>query len=439
MYLTFSYSRKTKSANQSFTVRHHKKTLLWRFRIQMKIPFNRIFTTGDELENIKEAIAAGRLAGNGNFTERCIRFVQEKDGFPHAFLTSSCTAALEMAAILTDVGPGDEVIMPSYTYPGTANAFILRGADVVFADSMHDHPNIDPNSIRSLLSPRTKAIVAVHYGGVSCDMNAIMEIADEHGLFIIEDAAQAIDGYYKRSDGTRIALGRIGHFGAFSFHQTKNITSGEGGMLVVNDSRLAERAEIILQNGTNKSAFSRGEATKYLWMDKGSSFLPSELTAAFLYAQLCRLDEIQSKRLILWNEYFSAFRKTGEEFFKIPQIPFYADHNAHIFYLVCNNPATRDGLLKHLEKHGIQAAFHYFALHRSPYFIDKHRGHELNNALKFERCLLRLPLHHQMEISDIRTVCEAVLGYFQPDHLRGISSRADSPQSYGFPDPPLAP
>ena len=272
----------------------------------MNIPFNKPYMTGLETDYIRRAIESGKISGNGIYTKKVQSFFEKRYGFGRCLLTTSCTDALEMAAILCGVGPGDEVIVPSYTFVSTALAFVRQGAKIVFADSGRDEPDIDPGAVEALVTPRTKVIAPVHYAGVACDMDAIMDIAQRHGLLVVEDAAQAVDSYYTGRDGVPRALGSIGHFAAFSFHETKNVICGEGGMLVVNDSRFAARAEIIWEKGTNRSQFFRGEVDKYGWVDTGSSFLPSEICAAFLWAQCERLEDIQARRLSLWNSYHAA-------------------------------------------------------------------------------------------------------------------------------------
>lgn len=357
------------------------------------IPFNKPHLTGKEVHYMYEAVNTGKLSGNGLFTQKCQRFFEEKYGFKKALLTSSCTDALEMAAILCEIQPGDEVIMPSYTFVSTANAFVLRGAKIVFADSMADNPNMDADTIEALITLQTKVIVPVHYAGVACDIEKIMDLAKKHNLMVVEDAAQAIDSYYTFSDGTQKALGSIGHLAAFSFHETKNIISGEGGMLTINDDRFTHRAEIIWEKGTNRSSFFRGEVDKYGWVDVGSSFLPSEITAAFLWAQLEHLDQIQYARKEIWNSYYTGLQKWAEENqVLLPQIPDYATNNAHMFYLVCPNVEFRDTLIAKLKGENVHAVFHYQSLHKSPFYISKHDGRELTESDRYTDCLVRLPM-----------------------------------------------
>lgn len=363
----------------------------------MNIPFNKPYLSGKEAHYIYQAVYSGKLSGNGQFTQRCQRFFEERFGFGKCLLTSSCTDALEMAAILCNIQPGDEVIMPSYTFVSTANAFVLRGAKIVFADSRRDHPGIDEDSLEALITLRTKVIVPVHYAGVACDMDKIMSLAHKYNLFVVEDAAQAVDSYYTGADGKKKALGSIGHFAAFSFHETKNIISGEGGMLVVNDKQYTQRAEIIWEKGTNRSAFFRGEIDKYGWVDVGSSFLPSEVTAAFLWAQLENLDDIQNKRREIWSKYYEQLEKWAQQHeVKLPTIPSYASNNAHMFYLVMSNPNSRTSLIHRFKEKNILAVFHYLSLHKSPFYRDKHDGRSLAQSDHYSNCLIRLPFFYEL-------------------------------------------
>ena len=369
------------------------------------IDFNRPHLTGNELKYIQQAVVDNlKISGNGEFTKKCQHFFEERYGFKKCLLTTSCTDALEMAAILCDIQPGDEVIVPSYTFVSSALAFVRAGAKIVFADSMESNPNIDAEKIEELITPKTKVIVPVHYAGVACDMDRIMEIADRHGLFVVEDAAQAIDSYYKGHP-----LGSIGHLAAFSFHETKNIIAGEGGMLVINDERFIRRAEIIWEKGTNRAEFFRGEVNKYGWCDTGSSFLPSEIVAAFLWAQLEQLDEIQEKRKALWDHYYKLLKPLSDAgLFKLPDIPDYATNNAHMFYLVCNSLKDRTALIKQLKENDIQAVFHYLSLHSSPYYLDKHDGRELPNCDRYADCLVRLPMYYGLAKTDVTRVHDAI-------------------------------
>jgi len=361
------------------------------------IGFNKPYISGKEFEYIKEAIKIEKLSGNGYFTKKCHEFFEKRYGFRKTLLTHSATAALEMAAILIDIKPGDEVIMPSYTFVSTANAFILRGAKIIFADSNSQNPNIDVNHVLSLITPKTRAIVVVHYAGVACDMDPLLDRARLDNIFIIEDAAQAIDSFYKGRP-----LGSIGHFAAFSFHETKNIISGEGGMLVINDERFINRSEIVWEKGTNRAAFSRREVNKYTWVDIGSSYLPSEITAAFLLAQLEQLDVIQNSRKKTWQRYYDGFQSFGWPDVEKPCIDSFATNNAHIFYLITKNEDDRDALIQVLQHKGIQAIFHYLPLHTSPFFKQQQPDPvSLPNAEKFGKCLVRLPLYVELPDSNV--------------------------------------
>jgi dTDP-4-amino-4,6-dideoxygalactose transaminase len=364
----------------------------------MHIGFNKPYLTGKEGHYIYQAVLSGKISGDGTFTKKCHKFFEERFGFRKCLLTTSCTDALEMAALLINIVPGDEVIMPSYTFVSTSNAFVLRGAKIVFADSRKDHPGIDEDLIESLITPRTKAIVPVHYAGTACDMDKIMEIAAKHNLYVIEDAAQAIDSYYTDKHGVKKPLGSIGHLAAFSFHETKNIMSGEGGMLVINDEQFMHRAEIIREKGTNRSQFFRGEVDKYGWVDIGSSFLPSDIIAAFLFAQLENLDDIQQKRKKIWNMYYEALKPLVERgLFSLPVIPEYATNNAHMFYIVCKDLKTRDKLIEMLKEQDINAVFHYLSLHKSTFYGPKHDGRDLPHTDRYTDCLLRLPMYYELD------------------------------------------
>jgi dTDP-4-amino-4,6-dideoxygalactose transaminase len=373
------------------------------------IRFNQPYLFGDELVYLNKAVADGRLAGNGDFTKKCHSFFEERFGFKKTLLTTSCTDALEMAALLMELKVGDEVIMPSYTFVSTANAFVLRGVKIVFVDSQPDHPNMDVSKIETLVTSKTKAIVAVHYGGVACDMEGLKTICDKHQLFLVEDAAQAIDSYYKGRP-----LGSFGDFAAFSFHETKNVVSGEGGLLVVNNEKYAARAEIIWEKGTNRSAFFRGEVDKYGWVDVGSSFLPSELIAAYLFGQLQNLQEIQRRRVKIWNYYFNELepisRNSG---FKLPVVHNKATNNAHVFYLICKNADQRSALLDCLKSMGIGAVFHYLSLHKSPFYKEKHDGRLLPNADHYSECLVRLPLHLHLTTVDLNLITSTIIDFYR--------------------------
>lgn len=369
------------------------------------IPFNKPYLTGKETDYIQQAVHSGKISGNGMFTHKCQKFFEKKYDIKKALLTTSCTDALEMCALLLDIKDGDEIIIPSYTFVSTANAFVLRGAKINFCDSKIDHPNIDETKIEKLINHKTKAIVVVHYSGVACEMDSIMDIAKKHNLFVVEDAAQAIDSYYKGNP-----LGSIGHLATFSFHETKNIISGEGGLLAINDSRFVERAEIIWEKGTNRAAFWRGEVDKYNWVDVGSSFLPSEIVAAFLWAQLENLDKIQSKRKVIWNTYFDALK--GNPLYTLPQIPSYATNNAHIFYLICKSIKQRNDLIFELKKEGIAAVFHYISLHESPFFKYKYEGEKLINCDNYSDCIIRLPMYFELSRKIQLNIIERVLNFY---------------------------
>ena len=371
------------------------------------IPFNKPFLTGKETHYIYEAVNSGKISGNGIFTKKCQKWFEDQYGFKKVLLTTSCTDALEMAAILANIQQGDEVIIPSYTFVSTAIAFVRQGAKIVFADSYENNPNIDADKLEGLITPKTKAIVPVHYAGVACDMDKIMELASKYNLLVIEDAAQAIDSFYTGKDCVKRALGSIGHLAAFSFHETKNIIAGEGGMLTINDDRFIERAEIIWEKGTNRSQFFRGEVNKYGWVDTGSSFLPSEIIAAFLWAQIENLDAIQEKRNELWNLYYNGFKKLQSSLnIKLPEVPAYATNNAHMFYLVFNEATGRSNFISVLKENNIHAVFHYLSLHNSEYYQAKHDGRVLINSDKFTECLVRLPLFYELNTSDVLKIFE---------------------------------
>jgi dTDP-4-amino-4,6-dideoxygalactose transaminase len=377
------------------------------------IPFNKPFIIGKELIYIEEAVKSGKISGDGMFTKKCQHFFEENYNFPKVLMTTSCTDALEMAAILCDVKPGDEVIVPSYTFVSSANAFALRGAKIVFVDSYPDNPNIDPAEIEKHITEKTKVIVPVHYAGVACDMERIMQLADKHNLFVVEDAAQAIDSYYTFSDGTKKALGSIGHFAAFSFHETKNIIAGEGGMLVINDAKYFDRAEVIREKGTNRSAFFRGEVNKYGWVDLGSSFLPSEIISAFLYAQLENLDIIQKKRLKIWNNYqngLSSLQDNGS--ITLPDMPSYATNNAHMYYIVCRSYEERTNLIQHLKAQDIHPVFHYLSLNKSDFFLANNPKIDIPNSDHFTDCLLRLPFYYELSEAEQNKVIELINSFF---------------------------
>ncbi len=374
------------------------------------IPFNKPFLTGKENQYIFQAVASGKISGDGIFTKQCHEFFEKKYGFKKCLLTTSCTDALEMAAILINIQPGDEVIMPSYTFVSTANAFVLRGAKIVFADCNLQNPNLNTDDLEALITPKTKAIVPVHYAGIACNMDVITDLANKYNLFVVEDAAQAIDSFYIGNDGIKKPLGSIGHLAAFSFHETKNIISGEGGMLVINDEQFSKRAEIIWEKGTNRSAFFRGEVDKYGWVDIGSSFLPSEIVSAFLYAQLEHINQIQERRLAIWNLYYdSLIELSNKGIIDLPNLPKYATNNAHMFYLVCKNLEQRTLIIEELRKSGVHAVFHYLSLHKSQFYGDKHDGRMLSNSDSFSERLMRLPFYYELVDDDVKKIAEAIV------------------------------
>ena len=369
------------------------------------IPFNKPFLIGSEIQYIEDAVSTGKISGNGKYTKMCQQFFEQEYGFKKALLTSSCTDALEMAAILANIKEGDEVIVPSYTFVSTALAFVRQGAKIVFADSYSNNPNIDATIIEALITPKTKVIVPVHYAGIACDMDLIMALAAKYNLLVIEDAAQAIDSFYTGKDGVKRALGSIGHLAAFSFHETKNIISGEGGMLTINDDSFIERAEIIWEKGTNRSQFFRGEVDKYGWIDIGSSFLPSEITAAFLWAQVENIQTIQKKRKELWEYYYKKMKAIANNLaIQLPFVPEYATNNAHMFFISFDNLEQRTHYIQKLKEKDILAVFHYISLHSSQYYNEKHDGRNLKNSDKFTDTLLRLPLFFELSENDIDAI-----------------------------------
>jgi dTDP-4-amino-4,6-dideoxygalactose transaminase len=369
------------------------------------IPFNKPYMTGKELQYIAEAHANGHLAGNGAFSKRCSAWLEERLGSDKALLTHSCTAALEMAAILSGVGAGDEVIMPSFTFVSTANAFVLRGATPVFVDIRSDTLNIDETKIEAAITPRTRAIVPVHYAGVGCDMDAIMAIANRHDLLVIEDAAQGLMADYRGRP-----LGSIGHLAALSFHETKNIISGEGGALLINDPRFADRAEIIWEKGTNRSQFFRGQVDKYSWVDLGSSYLPGEIVAAFLWAQMEEADAITKRRVDIWETYHRSFAELEEAGkVKRPIVPGDCVHNGHLYHLLLPDLAARTTFIERLVGKGIQPVFHYVPLHSSPFGRSVGRAvGDLSNTESVGERLVRLPLWLGLEEHQDDVIAEVI-------------------------------
>ena len=371
----------------------------------MMIPFNKPYCSGRELEYIKEVCGSMTMSGNGDFTKRCHAFFEERYGFRKCLLCTSGTDALEMCAMLCELKPGDEVIVPSYTFVSSAIAFLREGAKVVFADSGAMNPNITAETIRPHINERTRVIVVVHYAGIACDMDSIMALAEQHNLLVVEDAAHAIDSFYKGRP-----LGSIGHLAAFSFHETKNINCGEGGMLVVNDERYVRRSEIIWEKGTNRAEFYRGMVNKYGWCDIGSSFLPSEFNAAFLWAQLEQIEDIQGKRKRIWEIYDRTLRgRVEEKGIMLPQIPDYATNNGHMYYLVCPSLAFRTQLMGRLKEQGVQTTFHYIPLHSSEYYKEQFTGEPLVNCDHYGDCLVRLPLYYELTDAEAEKVAQLTL------------------------------
>ncbi len=380
------------------------------------IPFNKPHITGKEVHHIYGAVATGHISGNGKNTQMCQQYFEDRWGFKKTLLTTSCTDALEMAALLLNIEPGDEVIVPSYTFVSTALAFVRQGAVIRFVDSRTDHPGMDETKIESLITPKTKAIVPVHYAGVSCDMDKIMEIANKYRIFVVEDAAQGIDSYYSPSptlpkgEGVKKPLGSIGHLGCFSFHETKNIQCGEGGLLTINDEQFRKRAEIIWEKGTNRAEFFRGEVNKYGWVDTGSSFLPGEITSAFLWAQLEELDKIQNRRKSVWQHYHLNLQEWAlKNQVQLPFIPDYASANGHMYYLVCPSPDFRDLFIKYLRERGVHSVFHYQSLHKSSYYKTRYHGTELLQSDRYTDCLVRLPLFY--DLNEQEKIIDAILAF----------------------------
>lgn len=367
------------------------------------IPFNKPFIAGKELFYVAQAVTYGNIAGDGHFTQTCARLLEERFGIPQVLMTPSCTAALEMAAMLCDLQPGDEVIMPSFTFVSTANAFVRAGARPVFVDIRPDTLNIDDALIEDAITERTKVIVPVHYAGVGCEMDRIMTIAEKHNLLVVEDAAQGVNAFYNRR-----ALGSIGHLGCYSFHETKNYICGEGGALCINDERFLERAEILRDKGTNRQQFFRGEVDKYTWVDVGSSYVPSEIVCAFLYGQLELLDEIARRRRDIYHLYRERLQPLqAQGLLRLPVIPEECTGNWHMFYLLLPDAPTRDGLLDHLRGEGIHAVFHYVPLHTSP--MGRTFGYtpgDLPVTEDLSARLARLPMYYEITRQDQNSVVD---------------------------------
>lgn len=380
------------------------------FKQREMINFNKPHLTGKEAHYMYQAVFNCKLSGNGDFTKKCQSFFEQRYGYKKAILTTSGSDALEMAAILCNINPGDEVIVPSYTFVTSALAFVRERAKIVFADSCANNPNIDPDKLEELITPKTKAIVVVHYAGIACDMDKIMDIAHRHGVLVVEDNAQGLDSFYKGRP-----LGSIGDLGCISFHETKNITAGgEGGLLIVNDEQYTRRAEIIWEKGTNRAEFFRGMVNKYGWVDTGSSFLPSEVNAAFLLAQLEELDTIQNRRKMLWDIYHEELAPLAVKgYFTLPDIPGYATNNAHMFYIVCRNIDERSALISFLKDNGIQACFHYLALHRSEYYTTHYTERpELPNCDRFADCLVRMPMYYELKEDEVKYITDKIKAFY---------------------------
>ncbi|MEO7292755.1 MAG: dTDP-4-amino-4,6-dideoxygalactose transaminase [Ginsengibacter sp.] len=374
------------------------------------IPFNKPYLTGKEMHYMYQAVYSGKISGNGIYTQKCQTYFEQTYGFKKTLLTTSCTDALEMCAILANIKVGDEVIVPSYTFVSTALVFVRQGAKIVFADSNSQNPNLDVTRIKELITNKTKAIVVVHYAGISCDMDAVMKLAHKYELLVIEDAAQAINSFYNGK-----ALGSIGNMAAFSFHETKNINCGEGGMLAINDEQFIKRAEIIWEKGTNRTEFFRGEVNKYEWVDTGSSFLPSEINAAYLFAQIENLTEIQIKRKNIFDSYYKGLESWSKEnSIQLPYIPKYATNNGHMFYMVCNSLQQRSALIQHLKNNGIHSVFHYLSLHKSIYYNKYYEGDELINSDRYTDCLVRLPLYYELTETNTDEIINCIKAFNFP-------------------------
>lgn len=374
-----------------------------------KIPFNKQNLFGNELQYISDAFSYGKVSGDGIFTKKCSAFISNRYSINKVLLTTSCTHALELSAMLINLKSGDEVILPSYTFVSTVNAIVLRGAKPVFCDIREDNLNIDEEKIEELITDKTKAIIAVHYAGVACEMDKIMDLSEQYNLWIIEDAAQAINAKYKEK-----YLGSIGHFGTFSFHETKNISCGEGGALLINCKDFEERAEIIREKGTNRSKFFRGLVDKYSWVDIGSSYLPSEINAAVLLAQLENIDKIQKKRESIYKKYYKRLISLQERnFIRLPEINSFAKSNFHLFYIILNDNNTRDKLMKHLKSRGIIAVFHYLPLHKSEFYHSNYDQIKLPLTEDLSSRLLRLPIYYSLKLENVNHIIDSIMNFFK--------------------------
>ncbi|HOP25528.1 MAG TPA: dTDP-4-amino-4,6-dideoxygalactose transaminase, partial [Defluviitoga sp.] len=371
------------------------------------IPFNRQNLFGKELEYIKDAYNSGKVSGDGKYTKMCSRFMEERFNSKKILLTTSGTHALELAALLADINEGDEVILPSYTFVSTANAFVLRGAKIVYCDIREDNLNIDENKIEDLITEKTKAISPVHYAGVACEMDTIMHIAKKHNLIVVEDAAQGVDAKYKDK-----YLGTIGDFGCYSFHETKNFSSGEGGAISINDEKYIKRAEIIREKGTNRSQFFRGEVDKYTWVDIGSSYLPSDINAAVLYNQFENMENINNKRKEIYNAYYNGLKDLQDQNkLRLPIINDFAKTNYHMFYIILNSEEERNGLMDYLKADGIHSVFHYIPLHESPYSREKFGNFSLPVTENLSRRLLRLPMYYSLKLEEVNYIVDKIHSY----------------------------
>lgn len=374
------------------------------------ISFNKPPYVGEEIRYIEEAVKAQKICGDGQFTKKCNKWFEDKTGAAKVLLTTSCTHATELAALLLDIQPGDEVIMPAYTFVSTADAFVLRGATAVFVDINPKTMNIDENLIEDAITEKTKAIVPVHYAGVSCEMDKIMEIAKKHNLYVVEDAAQGVMSTYKGK-----ALGTIGDYGCYSFHETKNYSMGEGGALLIRDGKNAELAEIIREKGTNRSKFFRGQIDKYTWVEAGSSYLPSDMNAAYLWAQLQKADEINENRLQSWNRYYEGLKDLEEAGkIELPYIPEYCEHNAHMFYIKAKDLEERSALISYLKENGVTAVFHYIPLHTAPAGKEYGRFHgEDKYTTKESERIIRLPMYYELDEQDAKKVMDLIHTFYK--------------------------
>jgi dTDP-4-amino-4,6-dideoxygalactose transaminase len=377
-----------------------------------KIPFNKPFFAGKEVQNIVNAAYYGHLSANGPFTKMCHYFFEERWGFKKTYMTTSCTDAFEMAALLMDLKEGDEVIMPSFTFVSTTSPFILRGAKLVFADSRDDHPNMDMEKVEELITEKTKVLVVMHYGGVAVDMDKAVELAEKYNLILLEDVAHAIDSYYKGKP-----LGTFGDFAAFSFHETKNVSSGEGGLLAINNEHYIKQADIVWEKGTNRTAFEDGKVNQYEWVGLGASYNPSDMIAGMLLAQLESIEDIQRKRIQIWEQYSEKLKVLEEKNLAvIPHIPDYATNNGHLFYLLLEDKKQRDALIKFMDDNHVMTVFHYLPLHNSPYFKDKHDGRTLPNCERYADTLVRLPFFYELPLMIVDMIADKVKEFFEVEN-----------------------